>query len=393
MSRPISILELRSVWGTGGGPEKTILLGAMLHDPARFRVTVCYVRDLRDQVFAIDERARKSGVDYVEIPERHSLDIGSWRRLRDFAASRQFDIVHGHDHKTDLLAWLLARRLPIVPMATSHGWSGYSWKERLIYYPADIKVIARFPAVIAVSSKIRDRLVEKGVPADRISVILNAIDPVTFQRRRSEEAAAREALGFPAGTLVIGAVGRLEQVKRFDHLIEAFARVAPHFGHARLAIAGEGTLRQALEAQAAALGVGDRCHWLGHHTDVIRLHHAFDLFVQSSESEGTPNAVLEAMAMETPVVATDVGGTRELAWPDQHALIVPRHDPAALATAITHVLAEPEAARQRAEAARQRVVDVLSFDARTRRLEDIYTRLAAPALANRSVGSEAARHA
>lgn len=372
MSRPITVLELRSVWGTGGGPEKTILLGAMRHDPSRFRVTVCYVRDARDTVFAIDERARRSGVEYVEVPEKHSLDVGSWHRLRDLVATRGFDIVHSHDHKTDLFAYLLSKRLPIAPLATSHGWSGYSWKERLIYYPADIKVIARFPAVIAVSSRIRDRLVEKGVPADRIAVILNAIDPDTFRRNLAGTAAAKQALGFPPGARIVGAVGRLEQVKRFDHLIEAFGVVAGQFPDVRLAIVGDGTLRPALEAQAASLGVADRCHWLGHQTDVIGLHHAFDVLVQSSESEGTPNAVLEAMAMETPIVATDAGGTRELAQDGIHALIVPPGSAQPLAAALSAVLADPTTAKVRATAARQRVEIDLSFAARTRRLEEVY---------------------
>ena len=74
VTRPIRVLELRSVRGTGGGPEKTILLGAARSDPARVAVTVCYIRDARDQVFAIGERARALGVDYVEPVERGSFD-------------------------------------------------------------------------------------------------------------------------------------------------------------------------------------------------------------------------------------------------------------------------------------------------------------------------------
>jgi glycosyltransferase involved in cell wall biosynthesis len=121
--------------------------------------------------------------------------------------------------------------------------------------------------------------------------------------------------------------------------------------------------------------VKDACLFLGHRLDVADLHDAFDLFVQSSEYEGTPNAVLEALAMETPLVATDVGGTRELALPGVHALIVPPLDVPALCSAMAAVLADPAAAGQRATAGHARVEHELSFDERTRRLEAIYDAL------------------
>src|SRR5262249_4620378 len=111
---------------------------------------------------------------------------------------------------------------------------------------------------------------------------------------------------------------------------------------------------------------------LGHRTDVIALHHAFDVFVQSSEREGTPNAVLEAMAMETPAVATDVGGTRELMKDDVQGLLVPRHDVRALRDVLARVLADPAAARARAAAARARVETDLSFERRMQKVAAVY---------------------
>src|SRR5688572_22815871 len=115
---PVNVLELRSVRGTGGGPEKTILLGAARTDRARFNVTVCYLRDARDPVFGIGERAAGLNVDYVEIREQHSFDTGIWRPLTQLVRDRQIQIVHAHEYKTDLLALLLARRHPVTPLAT-----------------------------------------------------------------------------------------------------------------------------------------------------------------------------------------------------------------------------------------------------------------------------------
>ena len=126
MSNPIRILELRSVRGTGGGPEKTILMGAQRSDPNRFAVTVCYLRDARDEVFGIDRRADPLGIDYVEVVERHSFDRAIWRALHRVDRERPIDIEHGHDYKTNQLAALLARSEGTIPVGTSTVADGYA---------------------------------------------------------------------------------------------------------------------------------------------------------------------------------------------------------------------------------------------------------------------------
>jgi glycosyltransferase involved in cell wall biosynthesis len=375
LPRPIRVLELRSVLGTGGGPEKTILLGAARANRDDCQIVVCYLRDRRDGVFYLDARARALGIDYVEVDERHSLDVAVWPKLTGLVRQRGIDIVHAHEYKTDLLALLLARRTGVVPLATAHGWTGQSAREQHVYYPADKWLLTRYPKVVAVSSEIKDTLIRAGARADRVTVILNSIDPETFRRSSARREAVRAELGFGPSDVVIGAVGRLERQKRFDVLLEAFARIAVRDPAARLVVVGDGSLRADLEVHVARLALTGACRILGHRNDIADLHNAFDLFVQSSEYEGTPNAVLEAMAMETPIVATDVGGTRELAEHDVHALIVPRPDPGLLADAIERALADPDGRRARAAAARRRVETELSFETRTRRLEGIYREL------------------
>ena len=369
--KPIRVLELRSVWGTGGGPDKTILSGAALKSTSGVENVVCYIRDQRDQVFTIDRRARALGIDYVEVHERHSFDRGIWLQLRTLVRSRAIDIVHAHDHKTDFLAWLLSFRERIVPLSTAHGFAGDSRNEQ-IYYAVEKRLLARFPRVIAVSNPIRDELVRTGSQPERVTVINNGIDHRVFVRRPERQAAARAQLGYQPDDIVIGAVGRLESEKRFDLLLDAFAATARQFPKARLAIAGEGSCRPALEQAMRRSGISDRSRLLGHHGDVVTLHHAFDLLVQSSSREGTPNAVLEAMALETPVVATDVGGTRELVTNGIHGLLVSAGDAARLADGMIAALKDRPAARQRADAARRRVQNELSFERRVQKVEAVY---------------------
>jgi len=375
MKQPIRVLELRSVRGTGGGPEKTILLGAARSDSTRFAVTVCYIRDERDPLFSIDDKAAGLDVDYVELRERHSFDPSIWGALRTLVRTRRIDIVHAHEYKTDFLASLLARFTGVSALATVHGWTGHTLRERWFYYPTDKFLLARFPRLIAVSSDIRNELVRAGASPNRISTIVNGIDHRVFQRDRGREQQIRQKLGIATSDLMIGTVGRLEPQKRFDLLIAATALIRAKYPTVRLLIVGEGSLRTALDDQIASLGLTSTCTLLGQRSDIVDLHHGFDLFVQSSDYEGTPNAVLEAMALETPVVATAAGGTSDILRPDIDGLLVERGSAAVLAEAIDRAFTNRQGAVMRASSARRRVETELSFDARMTAVEAIYTEL------------------
>ena len=373
--RPIRILELRSVVGTGGGPEKTILQGTARTDPEQFAITVCYIRDLRDSRYDLGERARAAGVDYVEIQERHSLDPRVAPALRELCRSRNIQIVHAHEYKTDLLAWLLGRTVGTIPLATAHGWTGHSWRERNIYYPADKRLLARFPRVIAVSGEIQRELIRTGCDPSAVHLVLNGIDPAAFQRDPGIGVRVRQDFGLRESGTVIGSVGRLEPQKRFDLLIDAFATLRSKYPDLQLIIAGDGSRRESLQSQIERLGLAGACRLAGHVADVRRLHHALDIFVQSSDYEGTSNAVLEAMAMETTVVATDAGGTAELLDHGACGIVLPRGSSRLLADALDGLLDDPGRAAMLRTAARQRVEGPLSFAARMHAVEAVYREL------------------
>src|SRR3954452_24450550 len=228
----------------------------------------------------------------------------------------------------------------------------------------------------AVSSQIRGELIRCKVAPARVRVVLNGIDPVAFRRDRSADAEARLALGVSPDQIVVGAIGRLEPQKRFDLLIRACAGLRERWPALRLLIAGDGSQRAALESLAATLMPGGACRLLGHRPDVSALHHGFNVFAQSSDYEGTPNAVLEAMALENAVVATSAGGTSEIIEDGVHGLIVPCGDVAGLAHAIDRSLRHPKATAGRVAHARLRVETTLSFDARVDAVERIYAELA-----------------
>jgi glycosyltransferase involved in cell wall biosynthesis len=373
------------VAGTGGGPDKTILLGAAQADRDRVAVTVTYVRDARDRVFALDAAARRAGVEYVEVNERHSFDWTVLPALRQLVRARQTDIVHAHDYKTNLLALLLAFTEGVIPLTTAHGWSGHSWREQSLYYPVDKRLMRGFPRVIVVSHEIAATLEAVGVPSDRIVVIPNGIDHSAYRRIRSRQARSRADFGLGDQDFVIGAVGRLGPEKRFDLLIDVVARIASRRPDVRLVIAGDGPLRASLEARASRAFKPGRCRLLGHCSDIAALHHTLDLFVMSSDHEGSPNVVLEAMALETPIVSTAVGGAVHMIRDNVDGLLVPAGLQVALEYAIEIAIDDPEARRARARAARLRVEREFSFAARQAALERVYEDL----VANRHPGNNA----
>ena len=142
-----------------------------------------------------------------------------------------------------------------------------------------------------------------------------------------------------------------------------------------LVLAGDGSERPALEAQAAALGIADTTHFIGYVDRPQRVLEETDLMVLPSHTEGLPNAALEALAMTVPVLATAVGGTPEVVVDGETGRLVPAADPQALAREIAHFLAHRDAWREMAERGQQAVERHFDFAARTRRMEALYARL------------------
>lgn len=190
-------------------------------------------------------------------------------------------------------------------------------------------------------------VVERGiVPADRMVVVPNGIDPAPYIRAGADRASARRELGLTDECFVWLAAGRLEAQKDYPTLLAALARCAPENPRHVVLIAGQGQLRTELEAAAGDLGVAGRVRFLGVRSDVPQLMAAADAVVLASRHEGLPNVVMEAMAAARPVVATEVGGTPELVRSAVSGLLVAPADPPALAAAMTRIMALPDRERQ-----------------------------------------------
>lgn len=192
----------------------------------------------------------------------------------------------------------------------------------------------------------------------------------------------RERLGWPKEAPIVGAVGRLEQVKGFHLLIDALAQLPDRVGSEwslppRLVIVGDGSERAALERRAADLGLADRIHFAGYRADAHRAPGGFDLMVIPSLQEALSLVCLEAMAAACPVIASNVGGLPELVVDGSTGLLVPPGDAAAIATALRRLLSNVSLACQMGEAGRRRFLDNFHVDRMVERTQEVYRELTA----------------
>jgi glycosyltransferase involved in cell wall biosynthesis len=293
--------------------------------------------------------------------------------VRAVCARCAVEIVHTHGYRADVVDAGVARAARCAVVTTVHGFTGGGWRNRL-YERLQRRAFRRFDAVVAVSAPLGVGLVRSGVPERVVHVIPNAYDRVAPVLPRE---AARAVLGLPEDAYVIGWVGRLSREKGLDVLLAALEQLGDR--PAIVAVIGTGRERAALEAAAVARGLGPAVRWLGLVPQAGRVYRAFDVFVLSSRTEGTPIALFEAMDAGVPVVATAVGGVPAVVSAAQ-ALLVPSEDPAALARALREVRDAPVASRERAAAASARLAAAYGVEPWLDRYEHLYAALSAAPL-------------
>jgi len=213
----------------------------------------------------------------------------------------------------------------------------------------------------------------EGIPPSKTVFIPNAF----VQRDHVEPGGdVRAELGLSPSANVVATLAMLRPEKRIDVLIEAFASVSREVEDAHLIVGGSGWMQEEWEALAGRLGVGERVHWLGLREDVEAVLGAADVAALSSEREGMPLFAFECMATRTPLVATDVGGLRDVFPDGEGALLVPPGDSAALAEGIATLLRSPERRVELAEAAHARLPE-FSAERSAERVAELYEQLLA----------------
>ena len=372
--QPINVLHLRDTHEIGG-PGKTILETFRAIDADRFRLHlgIFLTRDESgDSPFV--RAARDYGMPVHFIRGYNQYDPRMIGGVVDLAKSLQADVLHAHEVKSDVVTLLAAARHRIPTMTTMHGWIANSRKQRMLV-SLDKRAARWFDCVIAVSAPIRDEILAAGARPERVRLLHNAI-VVERYRRTGERGFLQQLVGKPLSGPVIASIGRLSPEKGHLDLLEAVAMLSLNGGpKPSIVLAGDGPDRERLEARTKALGLESLVHFPGYVARPDRVLEETDLMVLPSHTEGLPNAALEALVMEVPVLATRVGGTPEVVEDGVTGRLVPPSSPRALADALQDFLGDPAPWKRMAARGREMVETDFNFTTRTRKLEAIYAEL------------------
>ncbi len=294
-----------------------------------------------------------------------------WALRRSFA-ERHLDIVHNYLLRANFVGSMAARlaRVPVV-LCSKRGCHEMRGGDLLMARVGN----ALADRVTANAEAVRRFVHEdEGCALDKMPVIPSGIDTDRFQPLAAADYKAR--IGLPPGRTVIGIVTRMRTRKGVEEFIRAIGTVRQHRPDVHAVIVGEVALDDVLQRLVGDLGLGEHLTLLGSRSDMPEVLSAFDVFVLSSHDEGMSNAVLEAMAMRLPVVATDVGGTGEVVRDEASGLLVPAKDPDALAAAVARVIADPERMVAMGSLGRDIVVERFSARAMVRQMEELYLDIA-----------------
>jgi len=316
---------------------------------------------------------------HIEVTGRRTLLHVFPKLLTVLARDRStFSIIHcptfGYLSGLAVLAGRILRRPTLLRVATENDVREFSdarhWKPRLFF-----RLLRRAAGVIAPSGAIRDELLRAGFSNEKIFLLHNAVDVERFRAATpSERTEAKTRLGLPPGIPIIGTVARLIARKGIDLLLRAFLTVQ-HTYRARLLVVGDGPQRDELQALGRELGIEHSISWLGLQADASICLRAMDVFALPARLEGSPNAVLEAMAAGLPIVATRIGGISDLLEEGRIGLLVPSDDAEALAGALDKLLSDSHLRTDLGCRARTRAVSVFSLSGAIPRLIDLYSAL------------------
>lgn len=360
-SRSIRVLRVIARLNIGGPAIHATLLHERLN-PARFESTLVTGTEEAGEGNYLELHGRTAKVEVIpdlgrEI--RPLRDVQTLSRLVSLMRRIRPHVVHTHTAKAGAVgraAAILAGVPAVVHTYHGHVLRGYfSPAKTAVYRGIEQSLAWKTDRLLAVTTRVRDELIALGVgKASQYRAVPLGFDLVPLlaaERRRGE---LRAELGVGDAPL-IGIVARLVPIKAHEVFLAAAAEVRRQVPGARFLIVGDGELRQTLELQTAALGLTAAVRFLGWRADIDRLYADIDVMALTSRNEGSPVALIEAMAAGVPVVSTDVGGVADVVEHGVSGLLAPMDDAAAVARHVVTLLADPAMRRTMGQHGRTKV--------------------------------------
>jgi glycosyltransferase involved in cell wall biosynthesis len=356
-----------------GGAERLLVEAAAVHDRDRFSFEADYLLPWKDALVP-ELEARDVPTRCLQV--RDERDPRWAVRLRRRLVREPVDVLHVHNPYPAIFARLVVRSLPrrIRPklVYTVHNtWTSFRWPTRVlngVTYALD-------DADIAVSERVADTI-WRPLRA-RTEVVVHGIVLAAVRAQAARRADVRAELGIAEDELVAGTVANFRAQKDYPNLLAAARLLADRGVPLRFVAVGQGPLEEEMRALHRELGLGERVLLLGQRSDAVAVMGACDLFTLASDNEGLPVALMEAMALGLPIVATAVGGVPEVVSTGREGVLVPPKDPVALAAALETMAADPQE-RARAGCAAKAASAQFDIAETVRRVEAVYRSVLAP---------------
>jgi len=380
----IRICRLITRLNIGGPAQHVVFLASGLSE--RFETLLVSGKEGAGEGNMLDF-ARAKGVQPLFIPElqreiRPLRDLTAFAKLSRLLKRWRPHIVHTHTAKAGALG-RLAARLAGVPVIvhTFHGhiFDGYfpPWQANL-FLEMERRLTRISTKIVVLSEGQRQELLKLRIGApDKLAVQPLGLELDPFLTSAAKNGQLRKELGLSEEERLIGIVGRLVPIKGHEIFLQAARLVVGRLPSCRFLVVGDGPERPNLERTAETLGLSSKVLFLGWRRDLDRIYADLELCTLSSYNEGTPLSLLEAMAAGVPVVATRVGGVKDLITHAETGLLVPPGDAQALAEAIITLLNDPEGARRMAKAGKERIYPFYDVKALISRMERFYRELVA----------------
>ncbi len=352
---------LARVDGNFGGVERNLISLAKGLDAARFHPILLPIANEGELVRLAEEER----IGYEFLPMRHRLDIiGAGKILIETAQRRDAGLIHTFGIRSNTLAAYAKKKLGIPWIVRLPNINIHDYKNSTIGYLSHYFnnfLIRKADALQVISPQLEDYVQKHVCPSQKIYCIPNGVD-LSFCKFSGKGKDFRSRYDIGPDELIIGSIGRLDYVKGYDMLFEAFQQVLQIYHHSRLVLVGDGPERKNLKEQSRRLFTPDKVIFTGYVSNILPFLEEFSVFVCSSRSEGVPNAMLEAMAMEIPIISTRVGGIESVLTDGTNGVLVPPNDPKVLALAILDLLTQKEKADMLGRNAHQRIEQDFSSD-------------------------------
>lgn len=367
----MKVLHLISGGDTGGAKTHIINLLCGLKDKVEVKL-VCFI----DGPFAED--LKKNGIDVEVIEQRSRFDFSVVNKLKDLIESENYEIVHSHGARANLISYFLKKKVKAKFITTVHSDYLLDFKDNfyknIVFTNLNKFALKRFDNYIAVSDSFKDMLVSRGFDEDKIFTIYNGIF-LEDRAIRDKESYLKEKNIAYKDKFIVGILARLDKVKDHETFLRAAREVLDKDKSVIFLIAGDGQDKEHLLSLSKELGLEDNIYFLGNETHPYDFLNAIDINVLCSLSESFPYVIMEGGSLKKATIASKVGGIPKIILDGETGKLFEKQDYKALAAHILDLKNNDDERKKLGENLYSRIIDNFTHIKMAEKHVDIYKKI------------------